>query len=417
MSEPTTTAVVADAEHLLAEVTRHPALRKVADTLAAAGHESFLVGGAVRDAALAALEGRTQVDFKDLDVTTGASVEQMAVTLPAAGKVLPLGEAFGILAVVVEHDGGSEVIEVAQFRTERYDADSRKPTVEAATTIEEDLARRDFTVNAMAVSLIDGRLIDPFDGMADLAAGVLRTPSDPTVTFSDDPLRVARLVRFAAVRGMGPAPETLSAAKSCADRLGVVSRERFAAELDKVLDADRQDALGVAARTALDCDATRDLLGLEAEAFTDQDLGRLDTLTGSATRLAALALLAARSGSGAFNELKLTKAQLGNAQQSATLACCGDELQVRLAARKASPEVLQAAHELARCFTLAGEGPLEQALAELDALQRPLPVNGEDALAAGLRGPAVGAALARVTEAFVKDLSLTRDAALALLAS
>ncbi|MCS6711861.1 CCA tRNA nucleotidyltransferase [Brachybacterium sp. EF45031] len=192
-----------------------------------AGHELALVGGPVRDAVL----GRSSAD---LDFTTSARPEQTEELLrrwSRGGGLWDMGRDFGTLGAV--RDGVR--VEVTTYRTEAYDPDSRKPQVSYGDTLEGDLSRRDFTVNAMAVRLPSLELVDPFGGLGDLAAQLLRTPVAPEQSFSDDPLRMLRLVRFVSQLGFSAEAGTAAAARALADRLGIVSAERLRDELVKLL--------------------------------------------------------------------------------------------------------------------------------------------------------------------------------------
>ena len=191
------------------------------------GHQLFLVGGAVRDAFL-----ERAVD--NYDFATDARPERIAEILePWADAVYTVGAAFGTIAALKDQ----RTVEVTTFRDEIYRDDSRKPRVTFSERIEDDLARRDFTVNAIALPLMGMEPVDPFGGLADLAARRLRTPIDPVVSFSDDPLRMLRLFRFQAGLGFDPDPETLAAIASMGDRLEIVSAERIRDELSKLLTA------------------------------------------------------------------------------------------------------------------------------------------------------------------------------------
>jgi poly(A) polymerase len=204
----------------------------LAERFAAAGHELFLVGGSVRDAFL----GRPH---EDLDFTTDARPEQMkSVVAGWAEAVHTVGEAFGTLSV----RKGSHNYEITTFRSETYRDDSRKPSVTFSHDIVEDLSRRDFTINAMALRLPRAETIDPFGGLADLAAGILRTPLDPHVSFSDDPLRMLRLYRFQATLGFTPEHTAEVAVKEMAERLRIVSAERIRDELSRLLVVDDPSA-------------------------------------------------------------------------------------------------------------------------------------------------------------------------------
>jgi poly(A) polymerase len=201
----------------------------VADALgarfAAAGHPLALVGGSVRDALLGRLG-------HDLDFTTSATPEQVEAVLTGwADAVWDVGRAFGTMGA----RKGGYTIEITTYRTESYDPGSRKPAVAYGDTLEGDLGRRDFTVNAMAVALPETVFVDPFGGLADLAARVLRTPGAPEDSFSDDPLRMMRAARFAAQLGFAVAPEALAAITAMADRIAIVSAERVREELVRLV--------------------------------------------------------------------------------------------------------------------------------------------------------------------------------------
>ena len=155
------------------------------------------------------------------------------------------GERFGTIGARHDRaDGTSLVVEITTFRGERYDEDSRKPEVTFADTIEADLERRDFTINAMALELGGGdvALVDPHGGAADLATSTLRTPLSPAVSFEDDPLRMMRAARFIARFGLTPVPELVDAVRERGERLAIVSMERIRDELDKLIVVDRPSA-------------------------------------------------------------------------------------------------------------------------------------------------------------------------------
>ncbi|MFN8017383.1 MAG: CCA tRNA nucleotidyltransferase [Acidimicrobiales bacterium] len=206
-------------------------VRPVAEALAGAGHRSYLVGGIVRDQLL----GRDLGPDADLDLTTDATPPQIKAALgPVVDAIWTQGERFGTIGAKV----GDRTFEVTTHRAESYDPASRKPSVAFGTDVHEDLARRDFTVNAMALELVvdgDPTLVDPFGGAVDLAAGVLRTPLAPEVSFADDPLRMLRAARFVAGYHLEPVPELVAAVRANATRLEIVSAERIRDELDKLL--------------------------------------------------------------------------------------------------------------------------------------------------------------------------------------
>ncbi|MEX0700397.1 MAG: CCA tRNA nucleotidyltransferase [Acidimicrobiia bacterium] len=198
---------------------------QLAPRFSGSGHQLFLVGGSVRDAFL-------ERPIEDYDFATDARPDRIVEILRGwADAVYTVGATFGTIAA--RKDG--RTVEVTTFRDEIYRDDSRKPHVTFSDRIEDDLARRDFTVNAIALSLMALEPVDPFGGLADLAARRLRTPVDPAVSFSDDPLRMLRLFRFQATLGFDPDPTALEAVASMGDRLEIVSAERIRDDLSKLL--------------------------------------------------------------------------------------------------------------------------------------------------------------------------------------
>ncbi len=201
--------------------------RPIAERFVGAGFEILLVGGIIRDLA----SGR-DVRRADLDLTTDARPPDTLRLLDGwVDAVWRQGERFGTIGA----RRGPHELEVTTFRAEAYDPDSRKPTVTFGDRVEDDLARRDFTVNAMALRLPTGELVDPHRGAADLAARQLRTPLAPEVSFSEDPLRMLRAARFIAGYGFDPDPALAAAARELAPRLDIVSVERIHDELAKLL--------------------------------------------------------------------------------------------------------------------------------------------------------------------------------------
>jgi poly(A) polymerase len=224
--------IVAAGQRAIRELVR---LSAVTDPLAGrfrdAGHELYLVGGPVRDALL----GRVT---SDLDFTTDARPEQILAVVDRLGPTWTTGIAFGTVGVQL----GEHRCEITTFRSDVYDASSRKPQVDFGDTIEGDLIRRDFTINAMAVALpLDAArpIVDPSSGLDDLRAQVLRTPIEPQQSFTDDPLRMMRAARFAAQLGFTVESTTLAAIVDMTDRLEIVSAERVRDELTKLIVAAR----------------------------------------------------------------------------------------------------------------------------------------------------------------------------------
>jgi poly(A) polymerase len=196
-----------------------------------AGHQLFFVGGIVRDLLLAA-DGEGPADFSDVDLTTDARPKAIKhAVASSADSIWTQGERFGTIGAMI----GDHAFEITTHRAEAYDPTSRKPVVSFGDDLETDLSRRDFTVNAMAIDVSAGTLADPFGGRADLWAHRLRTPLDPEISFTDDPLRMLRAARFIPRFGLAPSPDVLAAAIALADRLTIVSGERIHDELEKML--------------------------------------------------------------------------------------------------------------------------------------------------------------------------------------
>jgi poly(A) polymerase len=199
----------------------------LAQLFARRGHELALVGGSVRDVFLGRHPG-------DLDLTTDARpVQVLAIVEGWADKVWETGIEFGTVGL----RKGNTVCEITTYRSERYLPHSRKPDVDYGSSLAEDLSRRDFTVNAMAARLPALELADPFGGLADLRSKVLRTPGRPQDSFTDDPLRMLRAARFAAQLGFTVTAGVREAMAALAPRLAMVSAERIAGELTKLMQA------------------------------------------------------------------------------------------------------------------------------------------------------------------------------------
>ncbi|MFD1505943.1 CCA tRNA nucleotidyltransferase [Georgenia yuyongxinii] len=202
-----------------------PAVLELGQVFADAGHELALVGGPVRDAFLGEVS-------HDLDFATSARPDETERLLDRwADTSWDIGKEFGTIGA----RKADVVVEVTTYRTEAYEVGSRKPAVQYGDSLEGDLTRRDFTVNAMAVRVPSLEFVDPTGGMTDLAEHVLRTPATPTQSFDDDPLRIMRAARFTAQLGFDVAPEVMSAMTDMAARLEIVSAERVRAELERLL--------------------------------------------------------------------------------------------------------------------------------------------------------------------------------------
>ena len=216
---------VAQALENLEQNTKHPLLTKLGEAFEAAGHELALVGGPVRDAIL----GRVA---PDLDFTTSASPDQiLKVVKPLSSATWDIGREFGTIAAQID----GEQVEITSYRADSYDKSSRKPTVEFGDNLEDDLIRRDFTVNAMTLRLPSRVFVDPHQGLRDLLLETLKTPTDPEISFSDDPLRMMRAARFTSQLGFVIEPETFSAMIRLKDRIEIISQERIRDEFSKLL--------------------------------------------------------------------------------------------------------------------------------------------------------------------------------------
>lgn len=205
-------------------------LRRVGGRFADAGWEIALVGGPVRDALVGRLSFET-----DLDFTTNAQPEQIVELLEGwAEAVWDVGIRFGTVGARID---GREV-EITTYRSESYDAESRKPEVAFGNNLADDLARRDFTMNAMAVTLPSMEFVDLFDGIVDLAARRIRTPGTAQSSFDDDPLRMMRAARFASQLDATVDADVVDAMSAQAERISIVSAERVREEFSKIVMSD-----------------------------------------------------------------------------------------------------------------------------------------------------------------------------------
>ncbi len=230
------------AEALALLRSRSEVVEELGHRFAEAGHELALVGGPVRDALL----GRVGDDW---DLTTDARPERVLEIVEGwADTTWDVGIAFGTIGL----RKGDHKLEITTYRAEAYDRESRKPEVSYGTSLDDDLVRRDFTVNALAVRLPSWELVDLHHGVQDLHAGVLRTPGTPHDSFSDDPLRMMRAARFASSLGFAVASEVVEAMTTMCGRLAIVSAERVREELVKlVLGAQPRAGLTLMVETGL----------------------------------------------------------------------------------------------------------------------------------------------------------------------
>jgi poly(A) polymerase len=244
------------------------ATTELAERFARADHVLYLVGGSVRDAILADPAGADPrpeggLGPIDFDLTTDALPDEIERLVRGwADAVWQQGKAFGTIGC--RHNG--RVFEITTHRAEAYSPDSRKPSVRFGTDIDVDLSRRDFTVNAMALRLPELTLVDPFDGLADLAARRLRTPLSAEISFGDDPLRMLRAARFQAAYGLEPDAALTEAVRAGHGRLAIVSAERIRDELNKLMVTERPSVgLWFVVDTGLATDFVPELPGLALE--------------------------------------------------------------------------------------------------------------------------------------------------------
>ncbi len=241
----------------VAELLRvSPVADELGRRFAAAGHELHLVGGSVRDALLGRLGD-------DLDFCTDARPETVLDLVKGWGEAIwTVGIEFGTVGV----SRGGLRLEITTYRAEAYDRVSRNPVVQYGDSLADDLVRRDFTVNAMAVSLPGHEFTDPYGGLQDLAARVLKTPGKPEDSFGDDPLRMLRAARFAAQLGFAVAPEVVEAMTAMADQITRITPERIRDELVKLVNgADPVTGLRLLVDTGLAAHVLPELPGMQLE--------------------------------------------------------------------------------------------------------------------------------------------------------
>ena len=210
---------------LLKVLNENPFLEDVATFYKNAGYQLYLVGGAVRD-------GILDIPTKDFDFTTDANVDESLKLFKENGfQTTEIGKAFGTIEAL--HENFS--LHITTFREDSYEETSRKPDIISSNNLENDLKRRDFTINAIAYDILENKLIDPYGGLKDLSQGIITTPLSADISFSDDPLRMLRACRFISSHGFSPDANTFEAIKKNIDRIEIVSSERVRDELTKLL--------------------------------------------------------------------------------------------------------------------------------------------------------------------------------------
>ncbi len=221
---------------LINALDEKPFLKEVSTSYEDAGFEIYLVGGAVRDGILG-------IETNDFDFTTNASTEDSLRLLNKKGyKTTEIGKAFGTIETTIEKCS----IHITTYREDTYGKDSRKPEVQTSNSLDTDLSRRDFTINALAYDMSKNEIIDLYSGLKDLSEGIIRTPDSPDISFSDDPLRMLRACRFISTHGFTPNNDVFEAITKNLERIEIVSIERIRDELTKLLTG-KNPSLGIKA--------------------------------------------------------------------------------------------------------------------------------------------------------------------------
>jgi len=387
-----------------------PAVREIADKLTSAGHAVWFVGGAVRDTLFEKDHGRAPVRAGDFDIATSARPEQVQALFR---RTVPVGIEHGTVAVL-DFKGGAH--EVTTFRRD-VKTDGRHAEVEFGVSLEDDLARRDFTINAIAVHPGTGELRDPFGGRADLAAGIIRAVGDPATRFREDRLRVLRGLRFAAAFGFAIDPATWQALCDSASDLGALSRERVRDEWIKTLStATPSVAVGLWRQAGVLAPVWPELASLppEAEGWLDAVTPREPVL------LTAAALSAAQTHSRtdaqgareAVRRMRFSNNEIAFVEQIVSALAdpapaVGDAAAVRrwIARHRAVALEAAGAAPLTRVDRDAFHAAIEATLGSGVPLGLgDLAVNGEDLKKAGLpAGPELGRTLRRLVDLVLED--------------
>lgn len=378
-------------------------VRMIARIFAENGTPIYLVGGAIRDRLL----GR---DAKDMDLCCGLPPGRIRELLDPLGSVYDQGEQFGTIGVMID---GAGAYEVTSFRGESYTAGSRNPSVSFDADLEEDLARRDFTINAMAWDPMSGHVLDPLGGADDLRAGILRAPGDPDRRFSDDPLRCARLLRFVTTYDFEPETRTAAAARRCGEGLASVSLERRRTEVVRMLASDTPNAFHRMLRWSESLGTDRHLFGR-----LDVDAARhmFDGDPGTDARLAALCWVTRSADPGSeLHSMTYTKTETRDAVRAASvadlIAGSGDLETSRRIVRSNSDHMISVARSV---LAAAGKQDLMVPMSDTERARwrAPLPIDGSDLTRIGMSGPAVGASLRAVEAGFLRGTVTDRESAL-----
>lgn len=411
----------------LVALSQLEAIQPIRQAFINAGVPLFLVGGCVRDALL-------ESPNEDWDFTTPASPNQIRAICQHVGAAYAVGEKFGTVGIAVRASGGQILkFEITTHRTDTYSESSRKPEVQATHDIALDLARRDFTINALALNIASTvELVDPFNGLGGLGLDTglvtLRTPVDAVQTLSEDPLRILRLIRFAAryqlSRQVAIDPSLAAACTQLIHRLNLVSSERISAELRKIIEGHTG---------ALALELTRQL-GITSDIFGGVANGRLFPafwqhesrawarfLANMASQLDAE--LVPGKQANIAKTFKLTRADTKRALNVVSAMRDLDTHAIEVAdlvriARKRTLPVLEDAVGLRAQLQSVDAGLAQKLTSVLNqrvhTIHSVLPVSGHELVAAGLSGAAIGTALAQIEVAFCQNPQITKIQALQL---
>ena len=386
----------------------------LSERFVAAGWGFFVVGGVVRDLLLGKRSG-------DIDITTDAHPGETASILGDWGEaVWDQGARFGTIGA----RRGDIVVEVTTHRSEQYEQTSRKPQVKFSGAIEDDLARRDFTVNSMAIEFPSWRLVDPFNGREHLEKGVLSTPLGPRTAFSEDPLRMLRAARFTAGYGLTPDEEVEEAITDIAERLAIVSKERINDEMSKFLVVDKPGAgVSLLQRTGLIKQIFPKASNFEVIKPDVLDLVQPDLVTRWASLLWPVAGNAELVRS-LLSDLRVSKsissqvAGIVDASQRLTQAVDVSPSSIRRALHAIRPNTASAVALL----EAYGQAPSDEVLVAMHRLEAEegtqgfeVPLDGfEVAELIGKEGPDVGTTLSRLMDHRLDSGPLSKEEAIAL---
>jgi poly(A) polymerase len=386
----------------------------LSERFVAAGWGFFVVGGVVRDLFLGKRSG-------DIDITTDAHPGETASILGDWGEaVWDQGARFGTIGA----RRGDIVVEVTTHRSEQYEQTSRKPQVKFSSEIEDDLARRDFTVNSMAIEFPSWRLVDPFNGREHLEKGVLSTPLGPRTAFSEDPLRMLRAARFTAGYGLAPDEEVEEAITDIAERLAIVSKERINDEMSKFLVVDKPGAgVSLLQRTGLMKQIFPKASNFEVIRPDVLDLVQPDLVTRWASLLWPVAGNAELVRS-LLSDLRVSKsissqvAGIVDASQRLAQAVDVNPSSIRRALHAIRPNMASAVALL----EAYGQAPSDEVLVAMHRLEAEegtqrfeVPLDGfEVAELIGKEGPDVGTTLSRLMDHRLDSGPLSKEEAIAL---